>query len=470
MKNKAFLFYLLVFTIIMASGMCVVYAASTSGPLKVCPRNPRYFMDKSGQAVLLTGSHVWYNLVDMGPADPPPPFDYEGYLDWMQELNHNFMRMWRWEMVMWDTQGNNPSHRNENTFHYVNLHPWPRSGDEKALDGKPKFDLSRFNPDYFNRLRERVIQARDHGIYVSVMLFEGWAMQRIDGVWKYHPFNFGNNINGIDGDVDGDNHGLEIYMLENPDVTALQETYVKKVIDTVNDLDNVLYEISNENHPKSTEWQYHMIDFIHKYEQSKPFQHPVGMTFQFKGGKNSTLFESPAEWISPNPEGGYRDNPPAADGSKVIITDTDHLWGIGGNQAWVWKSFLRGMNPIFMDPCDGMVLGEKYDPKWEPIRKSMGYVLRYANRMHLSTMVPSNKLSSTQYCLADIGKEYLIYLPEKASITVDLSGTNNTFSVEWFDPNHNETLRGDPISGGQNQPFQSPFAQDAILYLKAVDR
>ena len=31
------------------------------------------------------------------------------------------------------------------------------------------------------------------------------------------------------------------------EITAIQEAYAKKVIDTVNDLDNVLYEISNES-------------------------------------------------------------------------------------------------------------------------------------------------------------------------------------------------------------------------------
>lgn len=50
---------------------------------------------------------------------------------------------------------------------------------------------------------------------------------------------------------------------------------------TVNDLDNVFYEISNENHPPSTQWQYHMIRLIHDYERSKAKQHPVGMTFQY---------------------------------------------------------------------------------------------------------------------------------------------------------------------------------------------
>ena len=45
----------------------IVHAEATNGPLRICRDNPRYFADKDGQALLLVGSHVWYNLVDMGP-------------------------------------------------------------------------------------------------------------------------------------------------------------------------------------------------------------------------------------------------------------------------------------------------------------------------------------------------------------------------------------------------------------------
>ena len=38
---------------------------------------------------------------------------------------------------------------------------------------------------------------------------------------------------------------------------------MKKVIDTVNDLDNVLYEILNEG--GATAWTIHMVDLIHGY-------------------------------------------------------------------------------------------------------------------------------------------------------------------------------------------------------------
>lgn len=437
-----------------------VQAGPTNGPLQVCPDNPRYFADADGEAVLLVGSHVWYNLVDMGSEDPPKPFDYNEYLDWMVGYNHNYMRMWAWEMVKWDTQGNNSRYRNETTTFYVQPHPWLRTGPGKALDGKPKFDLTKFNPAYFDRLKDRMEMARKRGIYVSVMLFEGWAMQRVEDGWKSHPFHPQNNINNLNGDANGDGKGLEVHELVVDAATQIQKAYIRKVIDTVNRFDNVLYEISNENHGESTQWQYAMIRYIKQYEKSKPTQHPVGMTFQFRGGTNKNLFDSPADWISPNPEGGYRDNPPANDGSKVILTDTDHLWGIGGNQAWVWKSFTRGLNPIFMDPYDGVVLGKKLTATYEPIRKSMGYALKFAQRMDLNKCKPM----ASGYCLANPGKQYLAFQPTKGE-PIKLKLKPGNYRYEWFDPASGKTVSKGRIRANKKETtFKNPVDGEAVLY------
>jgi len=442
-----------------------VFAAKASGPLRVHRTNPRYFTDDTGRAVYLTGSHNWANLVDIGPSDPPPRFDFGACLDWMDKLNHNFIRMWTWEPVTWNTKANN-----ENAVHTAAPHPWARTGPGKALDGKPKFNLKKYNPEYFDRLRRRVKAAQDRGIYISIMLFEGWAMQFSAGAWQGHPFHPDNNINGIDADTNNDGKGLEFHELANKAVTSLQEAYVRKVIDTVNHFDNVLYEISNENHPPSTKWQYHIIRYIKEYEKTKPKQHPVGMTYQYRGGKNETLFKSPADWVSPNPEGGYRDNPPPADGSKVVINDTDHLWGIGGNQAWVWKSFTRGYNPIFMDPYDGVVLGKKFDPRWDPIRRSMGYTLAFAGKMDLAATKPRPDLASTKYCLANPGHEYLVYKPETAdasAVTVTLKARE--YKYEWFNPDNGETAVADTTqTKGGKHTFRPPFSGDAVLYIALV--
>ena len=443
-----------------------------AGPLKVHPENRRYFTDGSGRAIYLTGSHTWSNLADMGPTDPPPRFDFAAYLDFLQRFDHNFIRLWAWELTTWDTRENGRWRKDKP--HHVAPLPWARTGQSavgtlgRARDGKPKFDLTKFDPEYFKRLRSRVEAAGRRGIYVSIMLFEGWGLQFSPGAWENHPFHPDNNVNGIDGDVNGDGKGVEVHELASEKVTARQEAYVRKVVDTVNDLDNVLYEVSNENHPPSTRWQYHIIRYVHDYERRKPKQHPVGMTFQYRAGSNRTLFDSPADWISPNHEGGYRENPPAADGSKVIISDTDHLWGIGGNRAWVWKSFLRGLNPIFMDPYDGVVLGDRFDKKWAPIHRSMGYTLRLANRVNLAAMTPQNKLASTGYCLASRAKkksEYLVYLPTGGKATLDLSAANGTLAVEWLNPGTGKAKTAGEIRGGARREFTAPFDGDAVLYV-----
>jgi Family of unknown function (DUF6298)/Putative collagen-binding domain of a collagenase len=443
--------------LICAAGLS--HADPATGPLRVSKENPRYFTDGTGRAVLLTGSHVWSNLVDMGPSDPPPVFDFDAYLDRLCELNHNFIRLWTWELVTWKWK---------QVDAHVAPHPWARTGPGKALDGKPKFDLESYDAEYFRRLRDRVTRAGEKGVYVSVMLFEGWGLQFCENNWQNHPFHPENNVNDTGRFLNAEGPGLEIHTMAHPEVTAFQEAYVRKVIDTVNDLDNVMYEISNENHPDSTEWQYHMIDLIHADEATKPKQHPVGMTFQYKGGSNRTLFESPAEWISPNNEGGYRDNPPANKGHKVVLADTDHLWGIGGNRPWVWKSFMRGLNPIFMDPHDGVVLGNPHDPQWDPIRTSMGHVRRLTEQVDLVAMTPRNGLASTTYCLADPGKEYLVYLPRGRAVTVDLTDAPGTFDATWLMAGTGKRQDGPACPGGGKREFVSPFGvADCVLHLRA---
>ena len=467
MKHNRIPFIMLAIWALVLSGtlLTCVRKSGTNGPLRVSEKNPRYFTDNSGKAIYLTGSHTWNNLVDMTTGISPEKFDFPEYIRWMKSLNHNFIRLWAWELLNWNTAGNRES---EPKKHTVAPHPWLRTGPGLALDGELKFNLNQFDPEYFTRLEERVKMAQDSGIYVSIMLFEGWGLQFSPGAFENHPFHPENNINGINGDANGDSSGVEIHTLGNEEILSIQEVYVRYVIDRVNQFDNVLYEISNESHPPSTAWQYHMINFVKDYEKELPKQHPVGMTFQYRGGSNQILFDSPADWISPNPEGGYRDNPPAADGSKVILTDTDHLWGIGGNQSWVWKSFLRGMNPLFMDPYNCRILERRCDPVWmDSIRVSLGYTRMLADRMDLLSVLPLPGLASSTYCLANRGSEYLVYLPDSNEVVVNLEDTPGSFTVEWFNPNTGKFTQSGTIEGGSKVSLKSPYeGVGAVLYLK----
>jgi hypothetical protein len=444
---------------------------SAKGPLRIHPDNPRYFTDGtkapegSLKAVYLTGAHTWNNLVDMGRNEPPESLDFSAYLDFLERYHHNFIRLWAWDSTTWDTRANGSL--GKEFVHKAVPQPWARSGPGNALDGKPKFDLTKFQPEYFERLRTRVKAAGDRGIYVSVMLFEGWGLMHgnrrantEDGwAWRSHPFNPANNINSFE--IEGsDTLSGRVHTLCNPEANKLQAAYIRKVVDTVNDLDNVLYEVINEGGEK--DWNWWVIETIHEYERSKSKQHPVGNTGH-GAERIESLLASPADWISPGRADGYAEDPPAWNEKKVSLLDTDHIWGVGGNAAWVWKSFLRGHNPIFMDPYDGSVLGQGNG--WEPLRAALGHTRRIADRVNLTMLQPHDKIASTGYCLANPGKVYIVYQPKSGeALSVELE--SGTYRYEWFHPAKGETNQtGNLTASGGSQQFKVPFESDAVLWL-----
>jgi uncharacterized protein DUF4038 len=432
-------------------------AEAPGASLRVLEANPRYFADAAGKAVYLTGSHVWWSLVGdhswkVQPCENPvEDFDFSAYLDRLEGYGHNFVRLWTLEVPTWAECG---------TTVTVGPLPWLRTGPGEAVGGGPKFDLDQPDPAYFDRLRDRVEAAAKRGIYVSVMLFEGWGLQNHgDWRWASHPFNVANNVNGVNGDLNGDGTGTETHTLEVPPVTRIQEDYVRRVVDTVGSFDNVLYEIANESGSYSTDWQFHMIRFVKDLEARRDKSHPVGMTFQHARGNNETLLQSPADWISPGGE-EFMTDPPAAGGDKVSLSDTDHHCGVCGDADFVWRSFLRGHNPIYMDPLDD-------DPAREAARLAMGQARSYAERFDLARSHPQPELSSTQYCLVVPEREYLVYQPGSGPFTVELGSTPRRYEVEWLETTSGRRIEGPSEEGSGNRTFTPPVDGPVVLYLRS---
>jgi hypothetical protein len=294
------------------------------------------------------------------------------------------------------------------------------------------------------------------------MLFEGWGLVN-HGPWRWatHPFHAPNNVDGVEGDADGNGTGIEINQLVTPRVTALQEAYVRRVVDTVYDLDNVLYEIVNESGWYSTAWQYRMIRTIKAHERRKgKRRHPVGMTFQHPHGSNQNLYRSPADWISPFGQNDrYLHDPPVAPARKVSLSDTDHHCGLCGDGTFPWKNFTRGHNVIHMDDLTEA-------PRNQAVRSAMGQTRRYAQRLDLRRTRPRPELASTRYVLASPGFEYLVYQPAAEPFTVDLRGPPRRYAVEWFEPARDRTTAAGFVQGGSELRFAPPFGGHAVLYLR----
>lgn len=474
--------------VLFVGGYLGAQAQPISGPLRVHPGNGRYFQNAKGEAVYLTGSHTWASFQDITlPGETP--FDWPDFLEKVHGYGHNFIRLWVWEQSKTGPWSSKP----------LVFSPMPYQ--TVMVDGVEKYDLLKWNEDYFQRLRKRVKDAADRGIYVSVMLFQGWALNKSSitssDPWPYHPFFPDNNVNGVGKTVVNYNQDEEsrgtLHSTINPDVLREQERYVKKVVETLNDLDNVLYEVINEG--GSVKWQYHIIRYVKKLERKLPQQHPVGMSHAVSITPtmwNDDLLTSPADWIAPAdepldwkyPNSAYLTNQRTvnnpANGKKVVILDTDHLWGCGGDYAWVWKAFLQGNNPIFMDPWTGLPHADTVAIRWlgpclfpidyapyELLRKNMGATRKFSESINLAESQPMPYLVSSGYCLAQPGKSYLAWAPTGQHLTLDLrGGGQHEYQASWYDPLTLQTVAADPVKGGDYVVLNPPFEGDAVLFLK----
>jgi hypothetical protein len=452
-------------------------------PLRALSTNPNYFTDGTGKAIYLTGSHSWNTFQDWGTDDSIRPLDFKAFVEMLVIHRHNFTLLWATELP---TFRGLPSTASSPPDFSVTPQPWQRTGPGNASDGKLKFDLAKVNQAYFDRLRGRVQQLHAAGIYAGVYLFSGEFLLRFRFPGDGYPLTGSNNVNGID-----DGGGTRSVTMTGPNaITEIQDAYVKKVVDTLNDLPNVLWIVSQEAPADSRWWNSHLIALVRSYEAGKPLQHPIGYGALDGQRDDAAIINSDADWIAPS----ARISPTTTCGSghpscKVNINDSDHSYfGIWNdppqaNRNFFWINFTQGNQTLFMDPyvvyyprekrnlclSPSHGIGSGPDARWDNVRDTMGYIRDYAGRMNLAAMTPQGKLCSTGHALASVNSahpEFLVYAPSGGNFTVRLPNSSGRFAVEWLNPATGLRSAGTGVSGGATRAFTPPFSGDAVLYLR----
>lgn len=447
-------------------------AVRKSGPVGI-HANWYYFSDEQGNPLVFTGSHTWGRRREnkMWVSDGWDLLKFNKYLDFLQHWNHNYIRLWMWEQ--------------EGT---VNI--WEKTGDGK-------FDLTKLNEAFFDRTRAFVEAARARRIYLGVMLFQGWSGTCEASIpdWPRHPMNRINNVNNIHGATEGRHYGDKVHSLDIPGIVAFQEQYVRKMIDTLNGYDNIIWEIANETIRSSIPWKAHMVQFIRDYEKSKPKQHLV-LTGTGNGVGNDSIQATNSDTFSPcvvtkwaSLDDPFIGNPPIPDEKlkKPIILDNDHL----GNhflrftplnqRNWTWKSFTRGNHPIHMDCYDVFWDGEppKADhplpgvathPHYDPQRKSLGDVQHFARKLDLAKLRPVSDplVCSTTFCLVNPGREYLAYQPDTGK-DIRLQLPAGHYVSENFNTISSQAEKSEFSWKGGSKIFPMPahVSEDWVLYVRA---
>ena len=451
--------------------------------------NHHYFQDGNGKAIVLSGSQTWNTLQDWGTNGTTQPLAFPQFVKFLTDHGHNFTLLWTIETPRFCSlpvsEGTAPQFT-------VSPFPWQRTGPGKATDGEPKFDLAKFDASYFSRLRSRVEALNQAGVYAGIYLFTGEFLNLYRCADDGYPFSGANNINGVDDGYKSGRRGIGAVSMTAPNaITTFQDAFVDKMVDTLNDLPNVLWIVSEEAPSQSVWWNSHLVEHLRNYEATKPHAHPAGYAAPI-GVPDAVIYNSDADWVAPlaevSPASSCGTGKPPC---KVNVNDSDHsyfgMWNETPqqNRNFFWENFTSGAGVLFMDPftvdyprqdrnhCVNPVNGicGAPDLRWENVRNTLGYIVKMSHRVDLADLSPRDTLSSTGFCLAGTGAkaaQFIVYAPAGGSFTVDLSPArpDHRLTVTWVNPATGaETKSGTVAAGSSHQLFTSPFVGDAVLLL-----
>lgn len=240
-----------------------VAAAGAEPPLALHPENPHYFLWRGEDVVLITSGEHFGAVLNLD-------FDYVRYLDELQrnKLNHTrtFSGVYREIASSPGLAGNTLAPQPERY-----LCPWARSGTPAYADGGNKFDLSQWDPAYFARLHDFLVQAGKRGIVVELNLF---CPLGNDEVWAMCPLHPRNNVNGTP-----DCPREEVFTLKHSTLLNFQLAMTRKLVQELQPYDNLYYEICNEPYAGGVtmEWQHRIIDEIVAVERDCEHRHLIAL-------------------------------------------------------------------------------------------------------------------------------------------------------------------------------------------------
>jgi hypothetical protein len=236
-------------------------------------------------------------------------FDYEVYLREMRRTRQNMTRVFTFYR---ETPACIPAPGEMNTLApspEASVLPWERvAGHGKAADGLDKFDLERWNPAYFARLKDFVAQCDDAGIVCEIVLFcQPYDARKFDRF----PCSPASNVNGVGTDL-ADRR--DFMTLKVPSMVAFQEELVRKLAAELNPFDNVFYEICNEPRVAGdgedaeqavVAWHAHIARTLRQAEARLPKQHLIAANAHCQ----LKLPAAPGEPDARHEDQGYFENP-----------------------------------------------------------------------------------------------------------------------------------------------------------------
>ncbi len=361
--------------------------------------------------------------------------------------------------------------------------PWARSGRGTAWDGLSKYDLTAFNPWYFDRLRQFAGLCDQKGLVLVHQAYFQHNILEAGAHWADFPWRPANCLQetGFPEPPPYENNkrvfmAEAFYDLTHPVRRGLHTLYIRKCLETLGDRANVIY-LTGEEYTGPLEFVRFWIDTVIGWERetgkdvliglsctkdvqdailADPVRGPAVSVIELKywwyasdgslyapeGGRNLAPRQQQREWRGARGRSTdqtarqireYRDRYP----DKAILSDDGQAdpWGVlaaGGSIP----NLPRSTDPTLLSAL----------PRMKPITTA--------------------ESAGRQWALADSGRDYLVYSSAGSTIRLDLSASRETFTAHQIDPRTGRILRSDEGNeGGTVVSFPITRTSPSVLWV-----
>jgi hypothetical protein len=459
-------------------------------PILLNPANTHYFLFRGKPTVLITSGEHYGAVLN---AD----VDFHKYLATIDGDGLNYTRIFGGSYVEVPAKSfgilRNDLAPLPNRF----IAPWMRSDTPGYAGGGNKFDLTKWNPEYFQRYHDFLEDASKRGIVVEISLFSSHYDEMM---WKISPFHPSNNVNNTDA-IDW----KKLHTLENANILAFQEKYARKLISEARDFDNVIFEIQNEpwsdrptltdvvnpylrppgrdTYPNSVDvaddlsvaWQGRVAEWITQEEAALPAHHLIAQNYS--NFRASIRKGSPGVDIV-NFHYAYPDAVLLNYGlNKAIAYDETGFLGRDDDayrrQAW---NFMLSGGSIF-DALDysfspGHEDGQDLEPNGPgggspTFRHQLKILREFLNKFSILDLRPDatavkHASGVVAHALSNPGREYAIYLDGKGPTEVTLSLPFGDYKAEWFNTKTGATDKTEDFNVSGDKTLTSPAFDNGI--------
>jgi hypothetical protein len=450
--------------LVLVNAAVAAQSGQNGKPIRLHPDNPHYFLWRSKAAILITSGEHYGAVLNRD-------FDYKRYLNTLESLGFNLTRTFSGaycEPVGAFRIANNTLAPAKDRL----ICPWARSEQPGYANGGNKFDLTKWDPAYFGRLRDFISEAGKRGVVVEMVLFCPFYE---DSMWNLSPMNAANNINGI-----GKMERTEAYTLKYPDLLAVQDAMVRKIVEELKDCDNLYYEICNEPYfgGVTLEWQAHIAQTITEAEAGFDGKHLIAQNFANKYQKitNPNPLVSIFNFHYAKPPNTVTDNY----GLNRVIADDET--GFAGSEPKPYR--LEGWDFIIAGGAVYDNLDYSFNVGHEDgtakinapggggavLHKQLKILSDFINEFDFIKMSPDDSVikggipeKATARALLEIGRAYAIYINGGGRVQLEIEMPKGKYTAEWINTKTSKIDKDETFDhSGGNRTLQSPNYEDDI--------